>query len=86
MVFNGGMNKLSKPIVVDTFEKFVVAVDHYMTTANSLEWRAGQYAFNLLWKVRPDITELLRGSDFDPFHKDANLPAFYSFVMRHWND
>jgi len=75
---------MAKSIIVDTFEKFVVNVDHYMTTANGLNWRSGQYAFNLLVKVRPDIAELLRGSDFDPFHDDSRLPAFYSFVLRNW--
>lgn len=75
-----------KTIVVDTFEKFVTAVVHHMDNTPNLDWRAGQYASNMLWKVRPDIAELVRGSDYNPFYLDSRLPLFYDFVMRHWND
>lgn len=50
------------------------------------DWRAGQYAFNALLDVRPDLTERVRGTALDPFHRDDLLPAFLRFAARHWND
>jgi len=73
-------------ILVSTFSDFVGAVTHYIENDAPYSWRAGQAAFNLLGRVRPDLVGLISGSDFDPFYTDANLPAFYDFVMRHWND
>lgn len=79
--FNGHMAS----IIVDTFADFVAAAAHY-TLNMPPSWRAGQGAFNLLCNVRPDLAELLRGSEFDPFHNNNRLPDFYDFVMRHWDD
>jgi hypothetical protein len=71
-------------VIVSTFEDFVSAVVHYYNVNAPADWRVGQCAFNLLVKVRPDIAELLRGSDFDPFNDDSRLSDFYDFVMRYW--
>lgn len=70
-------------MIVETFTDFCRAAadyaDHY-----PVGWRAGQATFNLLVRVRPDLAEMVRGSDFDPFYDDARLPLFYDFVARHW--
>lgn len=71
--------------VISEFNEFVVAADEY-SQSRLPDWRIGQSAFNLLYRVRPDLAEMLRGSDFDPFYKNENLAAFYSFVMRQWDD
>jgi hypothetical protein len=71
-------------MLVATFNDYLHAVASYMDHPATQNWRAGQCAFNLLVRVRGDIAELVRGSDMDPFHRDANLPAFYDFVARHW--
>lgn len=46
--------------------------------------RAGQYAFNLLADIRPDISEKIRGSFIDPFYRDEKLPAFMAAVEQEW--
>lgn len=71
-------------MLVATFNDFCHAVASYMDHPATSHWRTGQKAFNLLSRVRPDIAELVRGSDMDPFHRDDRLPAFYDFVARHW--
>lgn len=48
------------------------------------DWRAGQYAFNTLRDLRPDLAERVRGTALDPFHRDDVLPAFLRYVARHW--
>ena len=69
-------------ILIDTFNDFIVHGSQYRPAGH----RAGQAQFNLLVKVRPDLAEMVRGSDFDPFHRDERLPEFYGFLARHWND
>lgn len=72
--------------IIDTYGDFVNAVFEHIFECITPQWRAGQTAFNILVQVRPDIAEMLRGSDYDPFHQDYRLPAFYDFVWRHWGD
>jgi hypothetical protein len=72
--------------IVDTFSDFVSAISEYDNKRKPAHWRTGQAAFNLLNVVRPDLADMVRGNDFDPFHNDNNLPLFYDFVMRHWDD
>lgn len=71
-------------IIIASFEDFVSAVVHYRYNRAPKNWRTGQVAFNLLAHVRPDIADMVRGSDYDPFHNDGNLSGFYDFVMRNW--
>ena len=46
--------------------------------------RYGQWAFNVLTVVRPDISEVIRGTAFDPFFKDERMERFWSEVERLW--
>ena len=71
------------PVIIDTFESFVREASDYVSDKPK-DWRVGQTVFNLLSVVRPDIAEMVRGSDYDPFYNDAKLALFYDFVMRHW--
>lgn len=71
-------------MVVATFSDFCFAAAECTRNNRKNGWRAGQAVFNLLYVVRPDLAEMVRGSDFDPFHKDENLPDLYDFVARHW--
>jgi hypothetical protein len=48
--------------------------------------RLGQHAFNLLYRVRPDLTEAIRGTIYDPFHSNLRLADFYTYLKEHWND
>ena len=73
--------------IVDTFPDFVTACADYADTDVTLTGhRVGQRAFNLLSRLRPDLSTMVAGSDFDPFHDDSRLCLFYDFIMRHWDD
>lgn len=68
-----------------TFSEYVGEVtEAFHHTPN--EWRHGQAAFNVLWRLRPDLSEQIRGRhhDIDPFYDDVRLPAFYEWVERNW--
>lgn len=47
-------------------------------------WRKGQFAFNKLAQLRPDLSEQIRGSKLDPFYDDDVLPAFFEWVEANW--
>ncbi len=40
------------------------------------EWRLGQAYFNYAYKMFPDETEKLRGTDKDCFYRDELIPEF----------
>lgn len=51
------------------------------------EWRWGQTLFNVLHTVRPDLSERVRGTLFDPFYSMGNGPKvgkFFTFVAENW--
>lgn len=47
-------------------------------------WRLGQTLFNVLYDVRPGLAGLVRGTEFDPFYTDSNLPAFLTYIEERW--
>lgn len=55
-------------------------------TALFLDQRRGQAAFNLLHVLRPDLADLVRGSEHDPFYTDERLPAFLEWLGERWHD
>jgi hypothetical protein len=40
------------------------------------EWRVGQTFFNVLYDLRPDCANAIRGTALDPFHRDRVLASF----------
>jgi hypothetical protein len=51
------------------------------------DWRTGQTHFNVLWEMRPDLAERVRGDlNLDPFYRVQNLLKFRAWVTQHWND
>lgn len=48
--------------------------------------RRGQAAFNTLWEERPDLAELVRGSDIDPYYRDELLDRFILWVEASWDE
>lgn len=47
--------------------------------------RIGQAYFNELSLVRPDLAEIVRGSELlDPYHRDEIIPAFLDYVCSQW--
>lgn len=47
-------------------------------------WRAGQAFFNVLHEIRPDIANDIRGTAFDPFHRNDRIPKFLYHVASVW--
>lgn len=41
---------------------------------------AGQAAFKALKELRPDIANIIRGTDIDPFYHNIRLGAFYRYI------
>jgi hypothetical protein len=76
--------------IVSEFSEFVTAcadvADADRTDIRYGTRSAGSVAIQLLNQVRPDLSELIEGSDFDPRKSDARFPLFFDFVMRHWDD
>jgi hypothetical protein len=50
------------------------------------ERRYGQTAFNVLYVLRPDLAEEVRGTSLDPFHMgDVGTLDFMTWVNKHWD-
>jgi hypothetical protein len=49
------------------------------------EERIGQASFNVLVESRPDLSELIRTTDLDPFYNDDVLPEFYDWLFVNWD-
>lgn len=56
-----------------------------------VEWtgeRYGQAFFNVLAEYRPDLSEVIRGTELDPFHKDTSDSDFWDilscYITNHW--
>lgn len=67
-----------------TFDEFVAK---YVETVRDMQnIRAGQWAFNLLHDVRPDIANSYVRSFYgiDPFYRDDCLPRFWKEVAARW--
>ncbi len=49
-------------------------------------YRAGQNTFNVLFQVRPDLAERIRGSQLDAFHVDSGskLTAMCEWIEGNW--
>ena len=48
--------------------------------------RRGQATFNVLYEVRPDLSELIRGTVFDAFYQDSKLDVMCDWIERHWKE
>lgn len=69
-------------IPAPTYEEFTLRVS--LAKARNTAWRDGQTAFNVLWDMRPDLSEQIRATSLDPFHMDERLEAFHDFVRSNW--
>lgn len=57
-----------------------------VTRAENPSWRKGQTYFNVLFDVRPDISEKIRATNLDPYHNDCKLGEFLHYVAKVWNN
>jgi len=66
-----------------TYNDFHLRVDKTYNVVKN-EQRFGQYYFNCLHSLRPDLANQIRGNKLDPFFKD-NVPAeTMKFVAENW--
>ena len=47
--------------------------------------RYGQAVFNALDTVRPELGDIIRGTENDPYYVDENVGAFWTFVTLNWD-
>lgn len=68
-----------------TYGQFLAKVDNSYCHLKD-EWRYGQVLFNALLAVRPELAELVRGSNLDPFYKEiAEIkPEFWTLIAKRW--
>lgn len=66
--------------------EFRTLVDQDPANERGVWIREGQYAFNCLFANRPDLSEQVRGTVLDPYHRDERLPQFWIWVEQHWGD
>lgn len=67
-----------------TFSTFVQTAE--TVKGRTPDWRMGQTYFNVLSQVRPDLAELVRGTELDPFYQDDRVVGFLEFVASRWDD
>lgn len=51
-------------------------------TAQPCGMRTGQAYFNAAYDLWPEVVNRIRGTGLDPFYDDANLPAFFAYLLR----
>lgn len=59
-------------------------------TASAYNWRIGQALFNVLFDVRPDISEAIRATGNDPFFsetvEDKRYQAALEVIEQMWDN
>lgn len=71
------------PMTVEEF--FDTVVGEVITgVPQKNDQRVGQWWFNRLHDVRPDVANEIRGSLTDPFHRDDILNAFHLRIIELW--
>ena len=66
-----------------TFHDFIIKATNYYRQ-NQPDYRFGQAVFNYLAQVRPDISEQIRGTNLDPFHKTHVKDEVWTFIHKAW--
>ena len=66
----------------DCYKLYTVYGLRNVYTHTTGEYRKGQKAFNDLYAEHPDIANLIRTTEDDPFFDDEKLPAFYLKVAK----
>jgi hypothetical protein len=61
-------------------------VDARKTMTEHPDCRYGQTYFNLLFELRPHLSEQIRATQLDPFGDDRVVPETEAWLMQHWDD
>ena len=72
-----------------TFEDYITNVHATFDAAKQRDpdLRPGQHYFNVLYVLRPDLANKIRGSIHDPFYRrtESELTNFLQWCNDHWN-
>ncbi len=74
------MSELNPDIAYNNLVSLLVAG----VASKPKEWRYGQYYFNALHNVHPDLANKIRTTPADPFYNDDILPAFWQAIAEHF--
>lgn len=58
----------------------------FVTEPKPDDQRWGQWFFNELLRVRPDVAQKIRATPNDPFHNDNILEAAYTVAEELWKE
>ena len=74
-----------------TFSAFMMAYFKSLTvdqrlaeSAGTRGLRQGQLLANMLRELRPDLADMLRGSELDPFYRFSVRHATWEWLEAHW--
>ena len=78
---------------VHTYEEFTALIDEWwkkylVQTKNdeTSRWRFGQFFFNFLHDLNPQIANSVRGTKLDPFHRDEVSDECHEFLRKEWSN
>lgn len=57
---------------------------HIKATPPNKLLRLGQFYFTLLVSKRPDVVDIISGSEFDPFYQEVLSPELHNKVESLW--
>lgn len=66
-----------------SYEDFLKRVEKYHNQFKD-NWKMGQTYFTVLSSVRSDIAQTIRGTIYDPFHKDIVSKEVEKYVKFLW--
>jgi hypothetical protein len=66
-----------------TYDQYLDEVKRIWSSTAHPEWRMGQTYFNVLYAIRPDLANRIRGSSLDPFYFDDRIYEFLAWTSRH---
>lgn len=67
-----------------TYSDFLVAL-YRDYNRNPKEQRLGQYAFNLLKRIRPELADRISNTPNDPFYAKRIPEGFFSYLKENWD-
>lgn len=69
-----------------TYNDFVDTVHREYSKWRDVDstYRYGQCMFNILYALRPDIADRIRGTNIDPFYKDYVSSDTWEIVQQYW--
>lgn len=66
------------------FLEMVVKYDNQLGKNTDTGWKYGQVFYNVLASVRPDLTEMIRGTMHDTSHHDIIKDETYHYLASKW--